>query len=173
MARSLYTDSARQDFKGWISQKESELLTSGHDVDGELIAIAKVDGDWTCSIALAAVKGKDPAEWTLQTATVTRAEEWREDEQDCALLRRAIELFGDSEIEVILDGALTRFVERHFAPGWMMVVFEHPKKISIIVSSISKGCGIETFPPDQLYCELLEAGLDTLQNPDGSIAPRQ
>ncbi len=46
-------------------------------------------------------------------------------------------------------------------------------EISIIVSSIPNDCGIETFDPDQLYCEMLEGGIDTLQNPDGRIAPDQ
>jgi hypothetical protein len=114
MQRRIYVDSARQDFKAWLRRKES---------------------DWTCSLALVAVKGKGPDEWTLENATITRTDEWRDVEEDCALLRRAVELFSNSELEVVLDNDLTQFVNRHFAPGWMMVIFEHPKKISITVSS--------------------------------------
>jgi hypothetical protein len=152
MQRSIYADSARQDFKAWLSRKES---------------------DWTCSLALAAVKRKGPQEWTLETATITPTDKWREVEEDCALLRRALELFSNSEVEVVLDNDLTQFVDATFAPGWMMVVFEHPKTISIIVSAIPNDCGIETFPPNQLYGEMLEGGIEALQNPDGRITPDQ
>jgi hypothetical protein len=53
MQRSIYVDSARQDFKAWLRRKES---------------------DWTCSLALVAVKGKGPDEWALENATITRTE---------------------------------------------------------------------------------------------------
>jgi hypothetical protein len=66
-------------------------------------------------------------------------------------------LFSNSKVEVVLDNDLTQFVNPHFAPGSMMVVFEHPKKISIIVSSIPNDSGIEVFPLNQLYGGMLFA----------------
>src|SRR5216683_6904296 len=114
MQRSIYADSARQGLKSWLDRKE---------------------GDWTCALALAAVKREGPEEWRLETATITPTDKWRDDvEEDCALLRRAIELYSQAEVEVVLDKDLTQFVNHHFAPGWMMVVFEHSKTVSIVVS---------------------------------------
>jgi hypothetical protein len=153
MQRSIYADSARQGLKSWLDRKE---------------------GDWTCALALAAVKREGPEEWRLETATITPTDKWRDDvEEDCALLRRAIELYSQAEVEVVLDKDLTQFVNQHFAPGWMMVVFEHPKTVSIVVSTIPNDCGIEMLPLEQLYVEMLEGGIDALQNPDGRITPDQ
>jgi hypothetical protein len=153
MQRSIYADSAPQGLKSWLDRKE---------------------GDWTCALALAAVKREGPEEWRLETATITPTDKWRDDvEEDCALLRRAIELYSQAEVEVVLDKDLTQFVNHHFAPGWMMVVFEHSKTVSIVVSTIPNDCGIEMFPLEQLYVEMLEGGIDALQNPDGRITPDQ
>ena len=153
MQRSIYADSARQGLKSWLDRKE---------------------GDWTCALALAAVKREGPEEWRLETATITPTDKWRDDvEEDCALLRRAIELYSQAQVEVVLDKDLTQFVNHHFAPGWMMVVFEHSKTVSIVVSTIPNDCGIEMFPLEQLYVEMLEGGIDALQNPDGRITPDQ
>lgn len=153
MQRSIYADSARQGLKSWLDRKE---------------------GDWTCALALAVVKREGPEEWRLETATITPTDKWRDDvEEDCALLRRAIELYSQAEVEVVLDKDLTQFVNHHFAPGWTMVVFEHSKTVSIVVSTIPNDCGIEMFPLEQLYVEMLEGGIDALQNPDGRITPDQ
>jgi hypothetical protein len=58
MQRSIYADSARQDLKSWLGRKE---------------------GDWTCALALAAVKGEGPEEWRLETETITPTDKWRDD----------------------------------------------------------------------------------------------
>ena len=172
--RSLYADSSRQEFRAWVHRKESQFLRIAPDTEGDLVVLPQLKGDWTRGLAIAAIAGGQPQEWRLETATFSPTDEWLEVEEDCALLRRAIDLVGNSLNDVVIDGELTEFATRTFAPGWMMVVFEHPgDEISIIVSSIPNDCGFENFDPDQLYCEMLQAGIEALENPDGRIAPVQ
>jgi hypothetical protein len=172
--RSIYTDSARQNFSVWLRQKESQFLRIARDAEGDEAALPQLESDWTRGLAIAAIAGGQPQEWRLEIAIFSPTEEWRDVGEDCALLRRAIDLVGNSLNSVVIDNGLTQLVGRIFAPGWMMVVFEHPEeKISIIVSSIPNDCGIENFDPAQLYCEMLEGGIEALENPDGRIAPDQ
>ena len=97
----------------------------------------------------------------------SRKDEWSEVGEDCTILSRAIDLILEtSENKVVTDEDLTQFVARIFAPGWMLVVFEHPEgELSIIASSIPNDCRIENFDPGQLYCDMFEGGIEALQDP--------
>jgi hypothetical protein len=166
MKRSLYDDSARQPLKDWMSRKALSLFSR----------------DMRAVVVAAVANGQGGG--TVETLSIAPATDWPEVEDDSSLLHRALELCRDSESEVAVDSELTQFAERFLgAAGWLLVVVEHPTTIyrsvkglpdlQIIASSIPETFEIEPEELQEVRCDLLKAGIETLENPDGRIVPDQ
>jgi hypothetical protein len=89
--RSIYTESARQDFKTWIRHKAPHLFSDAVRV-----------------VAIADIAHKQGGGGTIETLIICSTDEWSDVEHDCATLRRAIDLIGNSENEVVVDNDLIK-----------------------------------------------------------------